>query len=102
MKVFLDDERPAPEGWQRVYWPNEAIDLLETNQVQTISLDHDLGDDIRGTGYDVLLWIEQAVATYNFQPPEILIHSANTSARQKMQLAVAAIQKLTETKRTSP
>lgn len=28
MKVFLDDERRTPEGWVRVYWPDEAIALL--------------------------------------------------------------------------
>ncbi|MGL1250664.1 cyclic-phosphate processing receiver domain-containing protein [Vibrio parahaemolyticus] len=26
-----------------------------------MSLDHDLGDDEHGTGYDVVLWIEEAV-----------------------------------------
>jgi hypothetical protein len=25
MKVFLDDERATPEGWVRVYWPDEAV-----------------------------------------------------------------------------
>ncbi|WP_349291695.1 cyclic-phosphate processing receiver domain-containing protein, partial [Achromobacter sp. Marseille-Q0513] len=43
MKVFLDDERLMPEGWHRVYWPEEAIGLLETGTVEEISLDHDLG-----------------------------------------------------------
>lgn len=52
MKVFLDDERTTPEGWVRVYWPGESIALLQTGQVTDISLDHDLGDDARGTGYD--------------------------------------------------
>ncbi|VAW81561.1 hypothetical protein MNBD_GAMMA12-2513, partial [hydrothermal vent metagenome] len=56
MKVYLDDERPTPEGWVRVYWPDEAIELLKTGKVKEISLDHDLGDDERGTGYDVVLW----------------------------------------------
>ncbi len=54
MKVYLDDERETPEGWTRVYWPYEAIELLQTGQVTEISLDHDLGDDNRGTGYDVV------------------------------------------------
>ena len=45
MKVFLDDERKAPEGWVRVRWPEEAIELLQNGQVEEISLDHDLGDD---------------------------------------------------------
>ncbi len=25
MRVFLDDERPTPDGWVRVWWPDEAI-----------------------------------------------------------------------------
>ncbi|HHQ4547340.1 MULTISPECIES: cyclic-phosphate processing receiver domain-containing protein [Aeromonas] len=33
------------------------IAWLETETVTEISLDHDLGDDDRGTGYDVILWI---------------------------------------------
>ena len=91
MKVFLDDERVAPEGWTRVYWPDEAIALLKTGQVEEISLDHDLGDDERGTGYDVVLWIEEAVATQGFKPPRMTVHSANSSARQKMEMGIAAI-----------
>src|SRR5450631_1609881 len=50
LKVFLDDERVTPPGWARMYWPDEAIQLLETGHVTEISLDHDLGDDARGTG----------------------------------------------------
>ena len=96
MKVFLDDERPTPVGCVRVYWPDEAISLLETGEVVEISLDHDLGDDERGTGYDVLLWIEEAVATRRFLPPVMHVHSANSSARQKMQAAIAAIEWLAD------
>jgi hypothetical protein len=91
MKVFLDDERMTPEGWTRVYWPDEAIALLKTGKVEEISLDHDLGDDERGTGYDVVLWIEEAVATQDFVPPRMKVHSANSSARQKMEMGIAAI-----------
>lgn len=99
INVFLDDERSAPEGWVRVRWPDEAIALLETGKVMSISLDHDLGDDTRGTGYDVLLWIEEAVATQRFIPPLITIHSANPSARIKMALAVVSIRQLAEKNR---
>ncbi len=94
MRVYLDDERPTPDGWVRVYWPNEAVALLETGDVVEISLDHDLGDDERGTGYDVLLWIEEAVALRGFAPPTMLVHSANSSARQKMEAAIATIERL--------
>lgn len=93
MKVYLDDERETPIGWVRVYWPDEAIALLKTGEVTDISLDHDLGDDERGTGYDVVLWIEEAVFTQEFLPPRITVHSANSSAREKMERGIASIQR---------
>jgi hypothetical protein len=95
MKVFLDDLRTAPRGWVLVSWPDEAIQLLKTGSVTHLSLDHDLGDDERGAGYDVLLWLEEAVALHSFVPPqEITVHSANSSARIKMQSAIESINQL--------
>lgn len=94
MKVFLDDERTAPDGWVHVYWPAEAIALLQSGKVEKLSLDHDLGDDARGTGYDVILWIEEAVALRGFVPPNILVHSANPSAVEKMLAGIEAIERL--------
>lgn len=82
MNVFLDDERDTPEGWVRTYWPEEVIKLLKGGNVTKVSLDHDLGDDSRGTGYSVLLWIEEQVVVNGMWPPALLAHSANSSARQ--------------------
>ncbi|QDE93231.1 hypothetical protein BHS06_31950 [Myxococcus xanthus] len=96
MKVYLDDERATPYGWVRVWWPEEAISLLASGQVTELSLDHDLGDDTHGTGYDVLLWLEEAVATRGFVPPRVQVHSANSSARQKMMLAIARIERFVQ------
>ena len=93
MKVYLDDERETPIGWVRVYWPEEAIELLKTGQVEEISLDHDLSCDERGTGYDVVLWIEEAVFTEGFKAPKMKVHSANISARVKMEAGIRAINK---------
>jgi hypothetical protein len=92
MRVFLDDTRITPPGWVRVYWPDEAIELLKTNQVTEISLDHDLGDN-RGTGYDVILWIEEQVICNDFIPPIITVHSDNASAKQKMELGIKSIKR---------
>ena len=94
MKVYLDDERIAPEGWHQVYWPDEVIALLPGGEVTELSLDHDLGDDERGTGYDVVLWLERAVATEGFIPPALSVHSANSSARMKMEAGIRSIQRL--------
>ncbi|WP_307727635.1 cyclic-phosphate processing receiver domain-containing protein [Massilia sp. ZL223] len=93
MAVFLDDERVTPEGWVRTYWPDEVIALLKTGQVTELSLDHDLGDDERGTGYTVLLWLEEQVVTVGMAPPAISVHSANASARLKMEAAIASIKR---------
>lgn len=101
LKVYLDDERATPEGWVRVYWPDEAIELLKAGNVEAISLDHDLGDDKRGKGYDVVLWIEEAVALNGFKPPIITVHSANTSAAIKMRAGIENIAKISERLRHS-
>jgi len=96
MRVFLDDERAPPDGWTLVRWPDEAIELLKTGDVEIISLDHDLGDDSIGTGYDVVLWIEEQVAMNKMVPPIIKVHSANTSARIKMLAGIEAIARLAD------
>lgn len=90
-KVYLDDERATPDGWVRVYWPDEAYRYLEAGLVSEISLDHDLGDDARGTGYDVVLWLEEQFHLHGRVPPKISLHTANTSARMKMQAGVDAL-----------
>ena len=93
MKLYLDDERKAPEGWIRTKTPGETIATLKTKAVRELSLDHDLGDDDGiGTGYDVLLWIEREVVNEGFDPPKIHIHTANPSARSKMLQAVSSIE----------
>lgn len=99
MKVFLDDERRTPPGWTRAHWPEEVIALLELGEVTELSLDHDLGDDTRGTGYDVFRWIEEAVATREFVPPRIVVHSANPAARERMMLGIASIERMSSRER---
>ncbi len=94
-QIYLDDTREAPVGWRRCYWPQEVIDLLKQGGVSHISLDHDLGDDTIGTGYDVLSWLEEAVYTGqenpSIVPMYITIHSANPVGRQRMQNAIDSI-----------
>lgn len=93
MDVFLDDRRQTPLGWTRVYWPDQAIALLETGQVRCISLDHDLGNNARGTGMNVLVWLLTAVREQSFTSPDICIHTANPQARRAMQAMADEIHK---------
>jgi hypothetical protein len=100
MKVYLDDIRPAPNGWIRTYSVAETIELLKTSNVTHLSLDHDLGIESEvGTGYDVLLWIEKQVFTTNFNSPDIVIHSDNPAAVTRMKLAVKRIGQIASRRR---
>lgn len=50
MRLFVDDERPAPEGWELVTDFREAVRRIDQCRVagepfEGLSLDHDLGGD---------------------------------------------------------
>ena len=61
MKLYLDDVRTPPEGWNLVSTVKDMMFLVATEDVTHISLDHDLGDtDPDNTGYDFMLWLERA------------------------------------------
>jgi len=95
LRLWLDDVRPAPEGWIVFGIAWDMIDFLETNEVDEISLDHDLGEPSNGTGYDVLCYIEERVAQdEGYLPPRINIHTDNPPARFKMQKAARSIKNM--------
>lgn len=77
MKLWIDDLRPAPEGWEWVKSSNEAISVLEdrVSEITDISFDHDLGGD--DTSRPVALWLAERE---NF-PDRVYIHSANIVGR---------------------
>ena len=95
LKIFLDDLRPAPEGWTPAYTASEAIALLADGQVEAISLDHDLGEPEAevGNGYDVAVWLEEKAANgeWALVPEHIVVHSANPVGIGKMKAAIQSI-----------
>lgn len=97
MKVFLDDVRTPPDGsWVLVATAKAAIDLLASGAVTHMSLDNDLGED-EPEGYTVANWLERRVLTDpTFPIPVISVHSANPVARQRMQAAIANIERARE------
>lgn len=73
MKVFLDDLRIPPAGWILVKTASEAIELLRTGNVESLSLDNDLGLDTP-EGHTVVYFM----AENNIWPKNCpTIHSAN-------------------------
>lgn len=96
VRLWLDDVRPAPDGWLHVKTAPEAIALFATGEVVEASLDHDLGPSDAGTGYDVVAWVEKAIGVRAWYGPlpRIHVHSANPVGRGRMVAAVKAINEL--------
>lgn len=89
LHVWLDDLRPIRPGYNVLAkTADEAIALLKTGNVESISLDHDLGPPEAGTGYDVAQWIEQAAFHKSIKPLNWNIHSANPVGAQNMKHAL--------------
>ena len=46
MKIWVDDLRPAPEGYKLSKSVNQTIKLVQENidNIEELNLDHDLGD----------------------------------------------------------
>lgn len=42
IKLWVDDIRKAPEGWHHAKTVTEAIRVLDTMEVEEVSLDHDI------------------------------------------------------------
>ena len=98
-RLWLDDLRLPPDGWLWAKTAWEAIDILKSRVIVEVSLDHDLGDDqVLGTGLDVLRWIEEQVATREYAPPILHVHSMNPVGRARMQAAIEAILARKETR----
>ncbi|HJZ18738.1 MAG TPA: cyclic-phosphate processing receiver domain-containing protein [Candidatus Nanoarchaeia archaeon] len=102
MKLWIDDIRPAPEGWVWAKNANFAMACFNFG-VEEISLDHDLGENIP-TGYDLLCKIEELVAAGKWNKngwnwgviPIFHIHSANPVGRKNMERAIESIHRLSQ------
>lgn len=96
MKLFMDDLRDTPSGWERTYTVEETKAVLLTRKVTHLSLDNDLGSlDHTTEGYNVLDWLEEQV--YNdstFPIPEMTVHSANASRAQYMRQVIRRLEQI--------
>ena len=96
MKIYLDDCRPCPEGWVLAKTAQDAIELLRARTTTHISLDHDLGPEEAGTGYDVACWLEHMFFTDpDWVAPKWSIHSSNPVGRQRMTAALRRMEQFT-------
>ena len=93
MKLWIDDIRPAPEGW---FWARSVNDakhhiewweryVIPREQLELISIDHDAGDFYHDGGdfIRVLDWLEETGRNY-----PIRIHSQNPVGVQNMRAII--------------
>jgi hypothetical protein len=76
IQLWVDDQRLPPSDFNthaKTY--AEAIKYLESGKVVSISLDHDLGEEM--TGYDIAKWIEEKAFHDEISRIRWTVHSAN-------------------------
>jgi hypothetical protein len=91
--LFLDDDPKRTKAFLEkiphavcVETAQEIIDLLSTNDVGSLFLDHDLGGEVmvssdrKDTGMEVVRWIESNLSTIE----QIVIHTMNPGAGEEM------------------
>lgn len=84
LKVWLDDVRPAPQGWHWVKTVEDAKIALQLGDVSHMSLDNDLGEG-QTEGRKLVDWMEE----HDLWPSEYCwVHSSNAVAAQYMRKIV--------------
>jgi hypothetical protein len=88
MKLWVDDEREAPDDWVWVKNSRMASALIFNieNNVEEISLDHDLGDG--DTSMPIAKFIEEQAFHGLRKPPKWTVHSANPVGKQNLEAAL--------------
>lgn len=86
MKLWIDDERPAPEGYIWCKSVNQTKQVIRANElihevIEVLDMDHDAGDyAFDGGDYiKILDWMEFTNRSY-----PIRVHSMNPVGRQNM------------------
>lgn len=89
MKIWVDDVRPAPDGYYRAAITSvclakafiERVEKYGDNDIELIDLDHDAGDYAKHGGdyIEILNWLEETGRNY-----PIRIHSMNPVGRENM------------------
>lgn len=92
--LWLDDVRPMLGEFNfHARTASEAIAVLRVGVVEKISFDHDLGESMAGSGYDVACWIEKAAYFGYPRIPDWSVHSANSVGRKNINSAMANAEK---------
>lgn len=87
IKIWLDDEREAPDGYIRTKSVNETIAMIkyhedQNDNIELLDLDHDLGV-YASEGGDAIKLLDYLVENNKLYP--IKLHTMNPVGRENMQ-----------------
>jgi hypothetical protein len=80
VKLYVDDLRPCPQGWDLARNFHEAIVMLSSENYDEVSLDHDIASfygNKEMTGRDILNWLIARKLDGMHTPSVVRVHSAN-------------------------
>jgi hypothetical protein len=94
-KIWLDDVRPAPEGWEWVKNANEFIAAMgkDGSDIEAISFDNDLGLN-SPEGWEIAKRVRDAVHLRVIEFPfniVLEVHSMNPVARKNIENIIGDI-----------
>ncbi|WP_454966923.1 cyclic-phosphate processing receiver domain-containing protein [Capnocytophaga leadbetteri] len=92
MKLYLDDLRTTPEGFERVYSYEEFVSYLEHYGLPDfISFDHDLGEGL--SGYDCAKYLVDYCLDRQLALPDFVVHSQNPVGKANIEQLLANFKK---------
>ena len=93
INLYVDDLRDCPDGFTVARTMSEAIEIMDNNRINILSLDHDMGENGEGqllpTGYDLVKYI----CEHGYRANKIYIHTDNPVGREAMYKTLKAAQK---------
>lgn len=87
IKIWLDDERAAPEGFLHARTVDECISLMQQHRgnIYSISFDWWLGSATEPTGDQALAWLRNAILNEGFpMPTRLRSHTSDRARRFEM------------------
>lgn len=88
-RLWIDDLRTAPEGWDVARTYAEAVDMLFVTDYDVVSFDHDLGEYF--TGYDIICVLEERQQEGFRVPRKMFCHSDNPPGRERIKQVIRKI-----------
>lgn len=87
MKLWLDDLRPAPEGWKWARTIGQAIGIayFESGIFEECSLDHDLGN---GDDLDGIRFVDWMAENNVWPTKRPVVHSMNPVGRKRIEMTI--------------